>query len=138
MKEIKKVEDFSPIEAVVFPILTIIGSDQKITPEEIADLKASINSLYGEGGIFPEITAVDAMEYTASALDLSNSINDFRTKTIISLQCCKKLNQIIDNEEKKRVVASYLIDAANSDGQIDEIEDQLLKMFVTIILNGMI
>jgi tellurite resistance protein len=132
------VEELSPIETAFFPLMTIIASDGIVTPEEKNDVMASFDALYGEGGVFPEITYEDALADVKMISGYFNLISDFKSKVVISLQCCKKLNQIIDHEDKKNVVASYLIDAAKADGEIDDTEDQLLKIFCSLIINGKI
>lgn len=130
------VDQFSPVMAVLFPLITISYSDGYITDDEKNDITATVTTLYGEGGVFPKVTHEEALSDIQKTFSLFYEIDDYKTQLRISIECCKNLNLKMTHDEAKRAIAQFLVDAAKADGEIDEIEDQVLTMLISVLLDG--
>jgi hypothetical protein len=136
------VEDFSELQLVLFPAITILLADGNVSSTEFDYLiNEKVYGLVGENGIFPDLSEVEVTtEFKKTVAQHNNEIKDLKEKCFVSNECCARLWQrsffpdATKNEQSRILELWY--DLANADKIITLEEGQVLEQFTHIILFG--
>ncbi|MHA8094934.1 hypothetical protein ACMH5Q_08565 [Aquirufa lenticrescens] len=136
------VEEFSELELVLFPAITILLADGNVSSTEFDYLiNEKVFELVGEQGIFPDMSEeAITSEFKKTVARHNNEIKDLKEKCFVSNECCKRLwdrtfFESVNKNEQSRILKLWN-DLANADEIITLEEGQVLEQFTHIILFG--